>query len=326
MNRPLYAHMNMKTLPTTRAAHLALPGTSEAEWLIEGLWSAEAVGIIGGEPKCGKSFLALDLAVAVASGTPCLRHFPTRQSGAVLLYAAEDAWHIVRQRLEGIACAAGVSLESLDVHVITVPTLRLDRPEHRQALQATVAYLHPKLLVLDPFVRLHAIDENVAGEVAPLLAYLRSLQRHHRTAVALVHHARKGAAHERGGQALRGSSELHAWGDSNLYLRRQAQNLYLNIEHRAAPGTDRLQLALKANPPALALEVVEPTPAESRVRAQPSSQERIEQILAEATAPITQRQLREAARMRASHVADALAQLVASGRVSRSADGYRLKS
>jgi AAA domain len=180
--------------------------------------------------------------------------------------------------------------------------------------------------VLDPFVRLHAIDENVAGEVAPLLAYLRSLQRHHHTAVALVHHARKGAAHERGGQALRGSSELHAWGDSNLYLRRHGQNLYLNIEHRAAPGIDRLQLTLKANPPALALEVVESSPAEARVEAQPSSQERIEQILAAATTPVTQRQLRQAARMRASHVADILAQLVASGRVSRSAEGYRLIS
>jgi AAA domain len=318
----------MKMLPTTRAAQLAAPETSEAEWLIEGLWSTEAVGIIGGEPKCGKSFLALDLAVAVASGTPCLRRFPTNESGSVLLYAAEDAWHIVRQRLEGIACAAGVNFASLNVHVITVPTLRLDRSEHQQALQATVAQLQPKLLVLDPFVRLHAIDENVAGEVAPLLAYLRSLQRRHHTAVALVHHARKGAAHERGGQALRGSSELHAWGDSNLYLRRHGQNLYLNIEHRAAPSIDRLQLTLKANPPALALEVVEQSPTEPRdlASSKPSSLQRIEQILAAATTPVTQRQLREAARMRASHVAGILAQLVASGRVSRSAEGYRLKS
>jgi hypothetical protein len=316
----------VKALPTTRAAQLALPNTSEPEWLIEGLWSREAVGIIGGEPKCGKSFLALDLGVAVASGTPCLRRFPTRQSGAVLLYAAEDAAHIVRQRLAGIACAAGVSFENLDVEVITVPTLRLDRSEHQQALQATVAQLRPKLLILDPFVRLHAIDENVAGEVAPLLAYLRSLQRHHRTAVALVHHARKGAAHERGGQALRGSSELHAWGDSNLYLRRHGQNLYLNIEHRAAPGTDRLQLVLKANPPALAFELVEPSPAGPRDQAssKPSAQQRIEQILAEARTPITQRQL-QAAKMRASHVTEALAKLVADGRISRSTDGYRLK-
>ena len=123
--------MNMKTLPTTRAAHLSLPETSQAEWLIEGLWSAEAVGIIGGEPKCGKSFLALDL--AVASGSPCLRRFPTRQCGPVLLYAAEDTWHIVRQRLEGIAHAASVNFESLNIHVITVPTLRLESRRRQEA-------------------------------------------------------------------------------------------------------------------------------------------------------------------------------------------------
>jgi len=313
----------MKALPTTRAAQLAPAQDNQQAWLIEGLWSDQAVGIIGGEPKCGKSFLALDLAVAVASGTPCLRRFPARQSGTVLPFAAEDAPHIVRQRLAGIAHAAGVDFDSLDVEVITAPTLRLDRHEHRQALSATVAHLQPKLLVLDPLVRLHGIDENVAAEVVPLLAYLRTLQRRHHTAVALVHHARKGAAHERGGQALRGSSELHAWGDSNLYLRRTAQQLQLSIEHRAAAGADRLQLALRDNPPALALQIVDQPPA-ADPSGQPSRLQRIEQILADTGAAVSQRQLRDTARMRASHVADALAQLVAAGRVIRSADGYRI--
>ena len=312
----------MKALPTTRAAQLATPPPDEVMWLIEGLWSAQAVGIIGGEPKCGKSFLALDLAVSVASGTPCLRHFATRQCGPVLLFAAEDT-HILRQRLEGITAAAGADFHSLDVHVITVPTLRLDNPEQQRALHATVAGLKPKLLVLDPLVRLHGIDENLAAEVAPLLGYLRSLQRSHRTAVVLVHHARKGAAHERGGQALRGSSELHAWGDSNLYLRRNGPHLNLSIEHRAAPGADRLQLTLKANPPALALELMNQQPAESQPT-QPSARQRIEQILAEANAPLSQRQLRDAARIRTSHVAEVLAQLIAAGRVTRSPDGYRI--
>jgi hypothetical protein len=314
----------MKPLPTIRAAQLAPAPAAAQGWLIEGLWSAQAVGIIGGEPKCGKSFLALDLAVAVASGVPCLRHFPTRQCGRVLLFAAEDAAHIVRQRLEGIAAAAAVEFQSLEVHLITVPTLRLDRREHQQALAATVVHLQPTLLVLDPFVRLHGIDENLAAEVAPLLAYLRALQRCHHTAVALVHHARKGAAHERGGQALRGSSELHAWGDSNLYLRRNGQQLQLSIEHRAAPGVDRLPLALRANEPALALEVSSP-PLAVEQPGQPSPSDRIEQILRAATTPLAQRQLRQQARMRASLVGEALAQLVASGRVIRSADGYRLK-
>ena len=314
----------MMPLPTTRAA-LLTPAPSTAQgWLIEGLWSAQAVGIIGGEPKCGKSFLALDLAVAVASGAPCLRHFPTCQCGRVLLFAAEDAAHIVRQRLEGIAAAAAVDFQSLEVHLITVPTLRLDRREHQQALAATVGQLQPKLLVLDPLVRLHSIDENVAAEVAPLLAYLRTLQRSHQTAVALVHHARKGAAHERGGQALRGSSELHAWGDSNLYLRRHGQSLQLSIEHRAAPGLDRLPLTLKLNPPALALEIVDqPAPVPTP---QSSCLQRIEQAFAGTHQSLTQKMIRDNVRMRTSDVSQALAALVANGLVVKSANGYQLNT
>src|SRR5690606_5560938 len=153
--------------------------------------SSDLVGIVGGEPKCCKSFLALALAVAVASGAPCMRRFPVVRTGRVLLFAAEDALHVVRQRLAGIARAAGRELADLDIQVITAPSVRLDVERDRDALTETVAKLRPRLLVLDPFVRLHRIDENISGEVAPLLAYLRELQRRYHVAVVLVHHARK---------------------------------------------------------------------------------------------------------------------------------------
>ena len=43
----------MNPFPTVRAALLAEPHRGDEPWLIEGLWTREAVGIIGGEPKCG---------------------------------------------------------------------------------------------------------------------------------------------------------------------------------------------------------------------------------------------------------------------------------
>jgi general secretion pathway protein A len=67
-------------------AHRLAARAEERRWLITGLWSEEAVGIVGGEPKCCKSFLALDMAVSVAAGTPCLRRFPVTHAGRVLLY------------------------------------------------------------------------------------------------------------------------------------------------------------------------------------------------------------------------------------------------
>ena len=98
----------MNPCPVQRASQLASSGP-QTQWLVEDLWTEQAVGILGGEPKCCKSFLALDLAVSVASGAACLRQFPVRRSGPVLLFPAEDSLAVVRQRLEGIAAAAQVS-------------------------------------------------------------------------------------------------------------------------------------------------------------------------------------------------------------------------
>src|SRR5262245_66483443 len=114
----------MRPLPVEPAWRLA-EGVPEQRWLVTGLWSDEAVGIVGGEPKCCKSFLALDLALAVAAGVPCLRRFPVAHSGRVLLYAAEDAVIIVRRRLEGIAAAGGVALADCGFRGITARSLRL---------------------------------------------------------------------------------------------------------------------------------------------------------------------------------------------------------
>ena len=311
----------MSLLPVEPAHRLAARA-EERRWLITGLWSEEAVGIVGGEPKCCKSFLALDMAVSVASGTPCLRRFPVTHAGRVLLYAAEDALHVVRRRLEGICAAAAVALSDLDVQVITAPTVRLDLEADRASLDETVAKLRPRLLVLDPFVRLHRVDENASGEVAPLLAYLREMQRRHGVAVAVVHHAKKGGGNVRAGQALRGSSEFHAWGDSNLYLRRHGDDLTLTVEHRAAASVPAVALDLAQRGDALALEVIERgAPAES---APISVDERITTALSRAGGPMPLPDLRAACRLRNATLCARLAALTADGRVTRSGDGYCL--
>jgi len=311
----------MTLLPVEPAYRLA-ERSEEHRWLVTGLWSEQAVGIVGGEPKCCKSFLALDLAVAVAGGVPCLRRFAVPRAGRVLLFAAEDALHIVRRRLEGISAAAGVALANLDIQVITAPTVRLDLDADRRNLAETVARLQPRLLILDPFVRLHRIDENASGEVAPLLAYLRELQRRHDVAVLVVHHAKKGGGGVRAGQALRGSSEFHAWGDSNLYLRRDGDDLSLSVEHRAAPSMPPITIELAQRGTALALEVVDrrdpATPPPS------SLDERITATLAGADAALPFAELRACCRVRATTLYERLAVLAETGRVVKTDDGYRL--
>jgi len=313
-------------LPVCLAADLAVLA-EEHRWLIQDLWAAEAVGVVGGEPKCCKSFLALDMAVAVASGKPCLRRFSVADPGPVLLYAAEDALHVVRRRLEGIAAAAGVTLAGLPVHVITARSLRLDDQDDRARLQFTVDALRPKLLILDPFVRLHRIDENASGDVAPLLGYLRNLQRRVHVAVCIVHHAKKGAGRIRAGQALRGSSEFHAWGDSNLYMRRTPdQQLVLAVEQRAAASIPALSLELRADEGhRLALAVVlDRAPATATETPDLRPADRVEEVLAAATHPVSLSVLRAACHIRTASLCQTLNDLLRDGRVRKGPTGYTL--
>jgi RecA-family ATPase len=167
---------------------------SAQRWLVEGLWGARSVGVIGGVPKCAKTWLGLDMALSVATGTACWGKYAVPEPGPVLVDLAEDALLVVRERVAGMARHRGLDLAQVAIHVITAPVLRLDRGPDRARLLETTQRLRPRLLLLDPLVRLHSIDENNAGEVAELLAYFRSLQRQLDLSVLLVHHTRKNAA------------------------------------------------------------------------------------------------------------------------------------
>jgi len=229
-----------RTLP---AAQVGDP-TAPLRWLLTDLFLVGAAGILGGAPKTGKSFFALELAVAVASATAVAGRFAVATPGPVLLCAAEDPPAVVVQRLAALAAARDQTLATLPVVVIVEPGVRL--PDGRARLAATVAQVAPRLLILDPLIRLHRADENSAADMAVILDGLRTLARASDCAILLVHHTRKAPAGGVAGHGLRGSSDLHAFGDTNLYLRRVGPDaaLELRIEHRAAPCPPPLRLRL----------------------------------------------------------------------------------
>ncbi len=308
-----------QVLPVVRVSQIAEDELAE-RWLVEELWCARAVGVIGGAPKCAKTWLGLDMALSVATGTPCLGKYAVPEPGPVLIYLAEDALPVVRQRVDGMAKHRGLDLAGVEIHVITAPVLRLDRDPDRMRLLETTRRLRPRLLLLDPLVRLHGIDENNASEVAALLAYFRSLQRQFDVSVLLVHHTRKNAA---GGAAaglgLRGSSDIHAFGDSNLYLRRGKEHLVLSTEHRAAPASSPIHLTLvTTNPDTTHLEVL----AQQECGKPRSLEERVLDNLAGGTV-LTRAKLRDCLAVKNERLGEVLESLERAGRLRRTAAGWQ---
>jgi AAA domain len=308
-----------QVLPVVRVSQIAEDEIAE-RWLVEELWCARAVGVIGGAPKCAKTWLGLDMALSVATGTPCLGKYAVPEPGPVLIYLAEDALPVVRQRVDGMAKHRGLDLAGVEIHVITAPVLRLDRNPDRMRLLETTRRLRPRLLLLDPLVRLHGIDENNASEVAALLAYFRSLQRQFDVSVLLVHHTRKNAA---GGAAaglgLRGSSDIHAFGDSNLYLRRGKEHLVLSTEHRAAPASPPIHLTLvTTNPDTTHLEAV----AQHEDGKSRGLEERVLDNLAGGMV-LTRAKLRDCLAVKNERLGEVLESLERAGRLRRTAAGWQ---
>jgi hypothetical protein len=292
------------------------------QWLVDGLWGAQAVGIVGGNPKSCKTWLALDVALSVASGTPALGTYAVPRAGPVLLLAAEDPPPTVRARLEGLAASRGLDLAAIPIHVILASSLRLDEPCDQARLAEAVDRFRPLLLVLDPFVRLHRIDENSAREVSGVLAYLRDLQRSRAVAVLVVHHARKaGASAAQAGLGLRGSGDFYAWGDELLHMRRRRDTLELVVEHRSAAAPEPVQLELVApddqSPRLVVVPTTSPESGEAAIL-----REQVLAVVRAASGPVTTDAVREAVRVRWQRAAAVLRDLSREGLLDQTASGW----
>ncbi len=293
----------------------------EERWLVESLWGRRAAGILGGCPKSLKTWLGLDLALSVASGTPALDHFAVEAPGTALVYLAEDELSEVRARLESLCRHRQLDIHTLDLAVITEPTLRLDTPIDQERLRATVRRFRPRLLLLDPLIRLHSGDENSSQDIARLLSYFRELQRTFDLALILVHHTSK-RSRSQPGQALRGSSDLHAFGSSNAYLARKGEHqVTLTLEHRAARTPPPVTFELVSSGDGLEtthLALCREAPQEEK---KPSLGELVLDLL-QAEGPLARRDMRAQLRVNNERLGDALSALEKTGEIRRSPHGW----
>jgi hypothetical protein len=278
-------------LPVSRANELDIHQKEQA-WLIESMWAYNAVGIIGGPPKCCKSWLGLDMAVSVASGSPCLDQFPVKRPGPALIFLAEDALHVVRARIEALCAHRKIPIESLNLYVITASSLRLDLMGDQQRLKATLAVFKPRLLLLDPLIRLHRLDENSATDISSLLGFVR----------------------------LRGSSDLHAFGDSNAYLLRRKDRIILTLEHRAAKPPDPIALELVSLPDGAAthLEIS----SSAKITTELSLNEPVLDLLLHAGKPMTRTTIRKHLKCNNQRLGQILLDLHKQGLIMRTSKGW----
>jgi hypothetical protein len=154
------------------------------------------------------------------------------------------------------------------------------------------------------------------------------LQRQLDLSVLLVHHTRKNAAGgAAAGQGLRGSGDIHAFGDSNLYLRRSREHLVLSSEHRAAPASPPVCVQLVATETeATHLEVIGgPQDGSTRLTVdgkQRSLEERVLDVLGRGKI-LTRAQLRDSLAVKNERLGKVLESLERAGQLCRTPGGWQ---
>lgn len=184
-------------------------GEHGEEWLIEGLWEYDSVGLLVAPPKSYKSTLITNMAVAIASGKP----FSGRkvQQGGVLILQGENSLIAEKSRMESIA-----GTTELPIYYVQ-NNINLDNIE---MLRRTIINYNIKLLVIDPLYLLFGSGNmNHQVDVTPKLRALTDLRRECECSIIVVHHTRKlDGNNEISTADINGSGFFEGWYESLIML------------------------------------------------------------------------------------------------------------
>jgi hypothetical protein len=212
------------------------PATAPACLVEPGLLPPQGILFVGGEPKVGKSLLVSNLALSLAAGVDRMG-FPIPAPRRVLICQFELP---VPQFVGRVAIMRRSLGAAADQHLLVDTRAAGNLLSAAQGLNHFVVAARAaaaEIIVLDPLYSTHDQDENDTRAMAALCQSLLRLRDASGAALVVVHHVRKTIGRHEIGSAFRGSSALHAVGDSYLLLTRpspQLSTLELRFQFRYA--------------------------------------------------------------------------------------------
>lgn len=203
-----------------------LDGPTDIDWLIDDIIPPQSSGLLVGDGGTGKTWLALDLAIAVATGTLWLGEFEARK-GAVLVVDEENAELMLRKRLIMLLEGRGLKPDNIGMYFLIGEGINLSPYEQRGKhvpsesyvkLHNTIQLLKPSLVIFDSLTRVHTSNENAASEMSVLFSYVKRLIRETEISCLFPHHMNKGLGSTKSGHRIRGSSDLRNFADYTLLI------------------------------------------------------------------------------------------------------------
>lgn len=182
-------------------------------WIMKGVIPRAELVVLFGESGAGKSFVAVDLAMAIARGIDWRGH--KTKPGKVVYIAAEGGGGF-RNRLAAYEAHHKLTLDELPFGVIHATPNFLQKADAVDIAKAINAAGRADLVVVDTFAQVTpGANENAAEDIGKALAHCRGIHRATGAVVMLVHHAGKDTS-----KGARGWSGLKAAADAEIEVAR----------------------------------------------------------------------------------------------------------
>lgn len=208
-----------RRLQLTRADRIEM---RPPDWLLRGMLERDTFALVFGEPGCGKSFLAIDWAARIATGTPWRGH---RVQAGPVIYVAGEGQQGFGRRIRAWQEHHGVNIKGIPLFI--APAVAIPDPGEIVALVEAIdaATGRPTLVVLDTLARCFGGgDENSTQDMSRFVSACDAIRRRYGCTILVVHHT--GHAEK---MRARGAIALKAALDAEYRLDRTESGLTLTV-------------------------------------------------------------------------------------------------
>jgi RecA-family ATPase len=220
----------------------------EREYWIYPFLPKLATMVIGAPPKHYKTILAMQFAYSLAEGVSFFG-WNVRERARILYVEQEIGTSETRDRMRRMQEHYQGTERQMAFQ--TRSKVRVSLDEGTKGINKMVELIEthkPNVVVLDPFRKMTAKDENSSGDMTKVFGTLTALQETYGLSVVIIHHSAKSSEFRKAGEpeSLRGSSEIFAHGDTYCILEKPGDKKSTLVDahftFRHASDIDTLQL------------------------------------------------------------------------------------
>jgi hypothetical protein len=221
------------------------------QWLVQGILPAGQRTALVGRWGTGKSWLALDLAMALVFGSPFLGDTPPATRGSVVILDGEGGGPRTVNRFNQLRIGRGIparsSLKQRDIHWFSLRDFNLSWEDAADKLTTLVAPIEPVLIIMDTLAKVMGLpDENSNAAATRVTRALCALNEATSSALLLLAHPAKT---ESGDASVRGAGELSADLDVLWTLQRSGEHVRrARCDKDRDPDLENSTFAFSINP------------------------------------------------------------------------------